>query len=87
MRCDYNGETIPLGDEYYEINGKPVCIDHVIDYLNDWYLDGDKYVIGDEEIEEDDLGEFLSMHLERCDEEEEFYDPCKDTSDEWNGVR
>ena len=87
MRCAYNGEVIPVGDEYYKINGEPLCINHVLDYLNDWYLDGEKYIIGNEEVEEDELGEFLRLHLERCDEKEEPYDPSMDTTDEWNGVK
>ena len=76
MRCAVDGDVIPAGDEYYKIDGQPVCIDHVYRFLNDWYMvHRGVWKVEGETIGEEDLNEFLRLHLEICDEEEEEYNP------------
>lgn len=75
MRCYVSGEVIPVGDEYYKINGENVCIDHIEKYLDDWCAVDGGYEIEGHVVDEDELASELNLRLEVCEEEEEPYNP------------
>lgn len=87
MRCAYCDEIIEVGDTYYSVGRDHVCANCIIDYLNDWCLDGEKYVIEDEEVSEDDLNDWLIENSHICNEEEEYTDERMESYAEWNGEK
>lgn len=64
MKCAYCECDIEVGDTYYDIDGKPVCIDCVLDYLEENCKDKDDdgediYVVDDCGWDVDEVGSLL----------------------------
>lgn len=85
MYCDYCGKRIFEGDTYYEINDKAVCIDDVLDYLDEncreFGDDGEEiYVVDKMGYDVDDVTSILKS----CERELEYDDeePPEDPRDE-----
>lgn len=93
MCCVVCGEAICIGDTYYEINGDSVCIDHVLDYLEDnckeFGDDGEEiYVVGGMGYDIDDVATILKSCEKICNEEsdDDWGNPADEPEcrDEWN---
>ena len=80
MYCEYCGRVIHEGDTYYDIDDHPVCIDHVLDYLDENCKDVDDdgeeiYVVDDTGYDLDDVANLLKWRMRTCEEPEEVDDP------------
>lgn len=64
MICEMCGEVIYEGQEYYNFDGIAVCKDCIYDFLNECNDFDDKYVIGEDDLTEDELDDYLFEHLE-----------------------
>lgn len=94
MRCEYCDRDIAHGEEYYDIDGHSICIDDVLDWLEEncstVNFEGQKvYMISDMEFYPDEINRALLGNLKVCDEEpeEDEEDPRMESWDEWNGVK
>ncbi len=69
MKCAYCENEIEYGDTYYDIDGKPVCIDCVLDYLDENCKETEDgveyYVVDDCAWELDEVGQLLRAKEEK----------------------
>lgn len=69
MKCECCGKKIYYGDTYYDIEGKPICIDCILDYLDEnckGEEDGEEfYVVDDTAWEMDEIGSLLKAREEK----------------------
>lgn len=87
MFCENCGERIYEGDTYYEIEGKPVCIDCAVDYLDENCKEEDEegefYEVDGMAYEKDDLNQLLKICECKLEyDDEEVGDP-KDEPEYW----
>lgn len=88
MRCEYCDRDIAHGEEYYDIDGHTVCIDDVLDWLEENCVgedfEGSKvYIFDDMEIYPDELNKMLLSNIKVCDEPIEEDEPPWDEPDYW----
>ena len=87
MFCENCGERIYEGDTYYEIEGKSVCIDCAVDYLDENCKEEDEegefYLVDRETYDLDDVNQIL-LSCETVLEHDDIepYDP-KDEPEYW----
>lgn len=79
MRCEYCGRIIDEGDEYYDVGGKTLDIDHVLDFLDDFCdrtKEDDGYILPDDDVLlDDEINGFLKLCSKTCMEQEYWGDP------------
>lgn len=88
MRCEYCDRDIAHGEEYYDIDGHTICIDDVIDWLEENCVgedfEGEKvYMFDDMEFYPDELNNMLLSNIKVCDEPTEEEEPPWDEPEYW----
>lgn len=83
MYCEQCGKRIYQGDTYYEIDGKPVCIDCVVEYLEENCMrsdeEGEFYEVDDMAYETDELNQLLKACEKKLEyDDEEIGDPSEE---------
>ena len=73
MRCEYCDKIIDEDEEYYDIDGHTICIDCVMDWLDENRKEVNEegeeiYVLNDMEWSEDELNRALLIYLKICEE-------------------